>query len=175
MGKLNYFVFFILINTIGLTATAQNIVKKQNTVKITGAALLNNIHIEDYSVSIYLDGTRMDSIYTKSKSPIKMVLPCNQVFTLLFQKQNCFDKIVIVNTKTPSSLKKNQELFYAFEVEMIQTFNESSVSFEDYKVAVLMINDDNKLSETPDDAHQKSKIDVEMPENLFPVSKNIDK
>lgn len=177
MGKLNYYVFIILINIIALTTTAQNKVNRQNTLKITAAALLNDIYIADYSMSVYLDGTRIDSIYSQSKSHIILVLPCNQVFTFLFQKQNCLDKIVIVNTQTPSTFKKKQDIFYDFEVEMIQSYNESSITFDDYKVALLMINDDNKLLEinAPDDGYEKSKNVEEIPENLFPVSKNMDK
>lgn len=148
MRKLNYYLFIILINIITLTTTGQNKIEKQNTLRITGAALLNNQYVNDYSMSVYLDGTRIDSIYSESKSPIKFILPGNQVFTVLFQKQNCLDKIVIVNTQTPKSFKKAQSAFYNFEVELSESLSKSSKDIEDNGIAILMINDNNKLSES---------------------------
>ena len=56
-----------IISSIAVTATAQKSRKKVDLLEITGAALLNDQRVSDYAISVYLDGTKIDSMYTKSK------------------------------------------------------------------------------------------------------------
>lgn len=174
MAKLNYYVFIILINIIGLTTKAQI----NSNLEITGSALLNNEHVGDYSISVYFDGTRIDSIYTKSKEPVKLRLSTNHKFTILFQKQDCLDKIVIVNTKISSDLKNRQDSTFEFKISMRQILNDNSKDFEANQVAVLVINEKEELLETStsyDKFHKESDGIIGVPNNTSPVYKNLDK
>jgi hypothetical protein len=130
MLKLNLFTVVILFNIFSLTGIAQNCSKKQTTLKISGSAILNNKRVGDYSISVYLDGNRVDSIYTKSKKSIKLTLACNRVFTFLFQKQDCLDKIVFVNTLMPDGLKKTEVNTFDFEIEMSPSLIKNSKYFK---------------------------------------------
>lgn len=129
--------FAIIIPSVNVLAQKKRTV--MDVLEITGAALLNDQRASNYSISIYLDGTRIDSTYTKSKKSIKFHVAYNQVYTFLFQKENCLDKIVIVNTQLPQGLKSLQDDTFGFEIEMSQALSKSSKELEDYPVAVLYI------------------------------------
>ena len=128
-----------IISSIAVTATAQKSRKKVDLLEITGAALLNDQRVSDYAISVYLDGTKIDSMYTKSKKKIKFYLTYDKVYTFLFQKANCVDKIVIVNTQIPAGLKSMEDDTFDFEVEMSQSLAKTAKELEDYPVAVLYI------------------------------------
>jgi hypothetical protein len=134
-----------VINTIALTATAQKKVRNTNTFEISGVALLNDQRVGDYTVSVYLDGTRIDSMYSKSKKPLYFTLECNQVYSCLFQKKGYKDKIVIVNTKIPEGLKSIQDDSFYFEIEMTESLKRKSEEIEDYPVAIIMISEPDEL------------------------------
>jgi len=128
-----------IISSIAVTATAQKSRKKVELLEITGAALLNDQRASDYAISVYLDGTKIDSMYTKSKKTIKFHVEFDNVYTFLFQKENCMDKIVIVNTQIPKGLKSMDDDSFDFEVEMSQSLSKGAKELEDYPVAVLYI------------------------------------
>lgn len=175
MGKLNFYTFIVLINTLTLTTTAQI----NKSLEITGSTLLNNEHVGDYSISVYFDGTRIDSIYTISKEPVKLSLPSNHKFTLLFQKQHCDDKIVIVNTKISSDLVKLQTNNYKFKIELSQTINKNSKDFERNQIAVLEINEKDELLDTSKSYDKFTNKELEIipaiPNSILPASINSNK
>jgi len=146
MKKINLFVLLVLVNMIVLTGFSQKRIK-ETPLEIKGAALLNDNRIKDYAISVYLDGTKIDSIYCKSKKSIYFYVDYNQVYTFLFQKQDCKDKIVIVNTKIPEGLKGMKGDLFDFEIEMSQVLTKNTNEIEDYPVAVLRINKEEQQLE----------------------------
>lgn len=172
MSKLNFFTFIVLINTIVLTSTAQI----NKSLEITGSALLNNELVGDYSISVFFDGTRIDSIYTKSKEPVKLRLSTNHKFTILFQKQDCLDKIVIVNTKISSALKNKQDNAFEFKIEMRQSLNNNLKDFEGNQVAVLEINEKDELKDISKSFDKLNNNELEIvpgiPNSKLPSSTN---
>jgi hypothetical protein len=132
-------IILILIGClIALCSQAQKNIKR-SALELSGSALLNNAHTSNYSISVYLDGRIIDSIYAKSKKTIKFYIDYNQVYTLLFQKQNCLDKIVIVNTQIPEGLKSMEDNSFDFEIEMSEVLSKKNKELEDYPIAVLYI------------------------------------
>lgn len=127
------------MNVVAFTTMAQKKKSVEDVLEITGGALLNDQRISDYSVSVYLDGTRIDSMYTKSKKSVRFYVAYNKVYTFLFQKQNCIDKIMIVNTQLPDGLTSMEDDTFDFEVEMSQSLSKNNKELEDYPVAVLLI------------------------------------
>ena len=121
------------------TSKAQSKHSKTDVLEITGAALLNDERVVDYAISVYLDGTKIDSMYTKSKNTIKFYVAYNQTYTFLFQKLNCVDKIVIVNTQIPKDIKSIKDNTFDFQIEMSQSLSKNSEEVEDYPIAVLYI------------------------------------
>jgi hypothetical protein len=129
----------LVVSTMTLTLNAQIKNSKKSTLELIGSALLNNARTSDYSISVYLDGRIIDSMYTKSKRTIKFYVDYNQVYTLLFQKQNCLDKIVIVNTQIPEGLKSMEDDSFDFEIEMSEVLSKKNKELDDYPIAVLYI------------------------------------
>ncbi|MES2567702.1 MAG: hypothetical protein V4565_12595 [Bacteroidota bacterium] len=150
MKKVLYLII-IIIYLITLTATAQRKQDSFDILKITGAALLNDQRIANYAVSVYLDGTKIDSIYARSKKTIKFYISYNKVYTVLFQKKNCLDKIVIVNTHIPEGLKSMEDNTFDFEVEMSQSLSKKSANMEDYPIAVLLIDKNEEILHASDE------------------------
>ncbi len=144
MKARNIFVLIVLINAISLTGFSQKKNRKM-PLEITGSALLNDSRTTDYAISVYLDGTKIDSLYNKTKKSIKFYVNYNEVYTFLFQKPDCKDKIVIVNTMIPDGLKYLQDDTFDFEIEMSQVLVKKGSEIEDYPVAVLKINKEEEL------------------------------
>lgn len=145
MIKLKKLVLILLFNTIAFTAISQK--RKTNFLEITGTALLDDKPTDNYAISVYLDGTKIDSMYTKKVKSIFFLVKYNELYTFLFQKKNCQDKIVIVNTSIPEGLDKMKDDIFEFEVEMTQSLVKKSEDLEDYPVAVLRINKEEELLE----------------------------
>lgn len=135
----------VAVNLSAFTASAQS---KQNTVdvlEITGAALLNDRRVSNYAVSVYLDGTKIDSMFTRSKKTIKFYVSYNKVYTFLYQKKNCMDKMIIVNTQVPEGLKTMADNTFDFDVELSQSLTKNTEDLEDYPVAVLLIDKEEEV------------------------------
>jgi|GEM_PF-5774778 len=136
----------VVLNSIFFTALSQKTVNPYDgALEITSSALFNDEKTSNYSISVFLDGHRLDSVYMKSKRPIHMYLDYNRVYTFLFQKENCKDKIVVLNTLVPEGLKGMQDETFNFQVEMTQTLTKNSPETEDMPVAVVMINKNEEL------------------------------
>ena len=146
MKKNRLFALVIILNTIVITGFSQKKISKDPLV-IKGAALLNNEKIRNYAISVYLDGNKIDSIYTKSTKSIYFYVSYHNVYTFLFQKNDCKDKIVIVNTNIPEGQEGMKDDIFEFEVEMSQSLIKDSKEIEDFPVAVLKINEADQLLE----------------------------
>ena len=159
--KTNLYIL-LLLNSIVFSSFGQKNKAKEDILRISGIALLNDQPTGNYSVSIYLDGTLVDSLYTKSKRIINFNVDYNKVYTLLFQKVNCFDKLVIVNTHIPEGSTYLRKNTFDFEVEMSERLSKKSTNMEDHPIAVLLIGkNDEKLkvsSEYNDLTHSEPDI-----------------
>jgi hypothetical protein len=152
MKKSNLYIVMMLLNIIAVSGFAQKRMRNA-PLEISGAALLNDQQTKDYAISVYLDGTKIDSVFSKSKKSIYFFVNYNQVYTFLFQKAGCKDKIVIVNTTIPEGLKSMQDDTFDFAVEMSQALSKNS-EIEDYPVAVLKISKDEEMLEASKDYHK---------------------
>ncbi len=161
MKTMNVFIWVIVMNIITLTVLAQKR-PKISTLEITGAALLNDSRTNNYAVSVYLDGTKIDSMYNRTKNTVKFYVKYNQVYTFLFQKKDCKDKILIVNTIIPEGLKGMEDDTFTFEVEMTQALAKKSEEIEDYPVAVLNINKEEELLQASESYYKFTHQDWEL-------------
>ena len=171
MKKLNTYVILFIVSTLTLTATAQKKNKKNHVLEITGAALLNDQRTSEYAISVYLDGTRIDSLYSKSKKTIKFYISYNKVYTFLFQKEKCADKIVIVNTQVPAGLKNIQDETFDFEVEMSQVLSQNNKELEDYPVAVLYIDKKEEAIQASAEYNKFTHINADIITSEVPKNK----
>lgn len=145
MKKNLVYVLMVVLNHMVFTVSAQGKKKSTDLLEITGAALLHDQRISNYAVSVYLDGAKIDSMYTRTRKTIKFYVGYNKVYTFLYQKKNYLDKIIIVNTKVPEGLKTMADNTFDFEVELSQALTKKNEDLEDYPVAVLLIDKDEEV------------------------------
>lgn len=158
---------FLLINAIALTASAQKKIRRQSTLEISGAALLNDTRIKNYSVSVYLDGHKVDSMFSKTTMPLFFTVVYNKVYTLVFQKEGCRDKMIIFNTCVPEGLKNIKDDTFDFEVEMSQSLLKDSRETEDYPAAVLLINKHTESLETSEAYYKLTHKETINPSDIL--------
>lgn len=139
MKTVNFSLIVMMLLLVPLFSFGQKDDMSEKTLEIKGAALLNDKRTSDYSISVYLDGSRLDSLYSKSKKTLTFYVAYDKVYTFLFQKEHCEDKIVIVNTKLPNGLNSLEDDTFDFEVEMSQALSKNTEELKDYPVAVLLI------------------------------------
>jgi len=90
----------------------------------------------------------------KSKRKATLYLDYDKVYTFLFQKNMCKDKIVILNTQIPVGLKGMQDESFDFQVEMSQILTKTNVDTEDLPVAVVMIDKNDELLEASENYYK---------------------
>jgi len=134
-----------LISFFNTTLKSQTSSVKENFMEFEMNALLNNHDTKDYSVSVYLEGIKIDSFFCDSKRAIQFTFNYNKVYSLRFQKLNCNDKIVIVNTSVPKDLEILKDDIQHFEVEMSNNLLKKSIDISDFPVAILVIDKNEKM------------------------------
>lgn len=170
------FLLLAVLNAIVFTAVSQKSTKPyEGALEITSSALLNDAKTSDYSISVYLDGHRLDSVYMKRSKPIHMYLDYDKVYTFLFQKTNCKDKIVILNTQIPNGLKAMQDESFVFQVEMTQILTKNTIETEDLPIAVVMINKSEELLEASENYYKFTHVPDEEVKNSTIQTVNQDK
>jgi hypothetical protein len=157
--------FLAVFNTIVLTTFSQKTTNSyEGALEISSSALFNDEKTSNYSVSIFLDGHRLDSMFVKTKRSVHLYLDYDKVYTFLFQKDNCKDKIVILNTQVPKGLKAMQDESFDFKVEMTQAITRNCPETEDLPVAVVMINKSDELLEASENyfkfTHSKEEVEA---------------
>ena len=84
MKTLNLYSLITILIVTTFNAAAQKTKKNtENVLEITGSVLLNDHRTTTYSMSVYLDGIKLDSIYTK-KGPINWTFLKYKINLLLY-------------------------------------------------------------------------------------------
>lgn len=121
----------------------------QNTdlvFEISSSALFNDEPTKNYGILVYENGIMKDSVYMKKTKPLNLVLEGNKVYSIVFKKENCPTKVVIVNTEIPKGVKEiiNDEPFN-LQIEVSPEITKLKKEYDDYPVAILMFNKKKKL------------------------------
>lgn len=114
--------------------------------EITSSALYNDEPTKNYSILVYENGIMKDSVFIKKTKPLNLVLETNKVYSIVFKKENCLTKVVIVNTEIPKGVKEiiNDEPFN-LQIEVSPEITKLKKEYDDYPVAILMFNKKKKL------------------------------
>ncbi len=121
--------------------------KSQNKVEfeINASALFNDEATIDYSIIVYEDGTKKDSIFVKKTKGIKLTLASNKVYSIVYKKQDCADKLVIVNTELPLNFEEETQDPFELQIELSAKNKKINREYADYPVAVLIVNKTKRL------------------------------
>jgi hypothetical protein len=98
MKTLNLIFATILVNLFTLHATAQKRKTYGSLMQFSPTVIFRSVPTDNYSIVLYKDGVKMDSVFNKEPNSIDYYLQANQVYTLVFQKDGCEKNVVIVNT-----------------------------------------------------------------------------
>ena len=145
MKTLKKTTLFILVCFTALNIKAQKNNSNNNYIEARIKALLNDKSTKDYSVSAYIDGVKIDSIYNNSKRALYLDFEYNKIYSLRFQKKHCMDKVVIVNTSIPFGINALEDEIRCFEIEMTDNLLKGTNETTDFPVAILVIDKTEKL------------------------------
>jgi len=148
--------FIVLASIFSFNVNAQN----DNFVfEINSGALYNDAPTKDYSIIVYADGKLKDSLFIKKSKAINLTLESNKVYSLVFKKENCPDRFVIVNTNIPSGVGEilNDEPF-ALQIEVSPEAKSVKKEYDDYPVAIVMVNKKKKLLMASENYHKETHV-----------------
>lgn len=114
--------------------------------ELKASALYNNEPTENYSILVYENGQIKDSLFMKKSKATTLSLEANKVYSVVYKKENCQEKVVIVNTEIPKGLNEiDNEDPFELQIEMSPKVNKIKQEYVDYPVAILTINKKKRL------------------------------
>lgn len=149
------FALIVLVSGFSYNLQAQN----NLMFEINSSAIYNDAPTSNYSIIIYADGKRKDSLFVKKNKAINLSLESDKVYSLVFKKENCPDRFVIVNTNIPSGIGEiqNEEPF-DLQIEVSPDAKSVRQEYDDYPVAILMVNKKKKLLMASENYHKETHI-----------------
>jgi len=150
------FTLIVLATVFAVNLNAQN---DNFLFEINSGALYNDAPTNNYSIIIYADGKLKDSIFIKKNKAINLSLESNKVYSLVFKKDNCPDKFVIVDTNIPKGVGEilNEEPF-ALQIEVSPEAKSVKKEYDDYPVAIVMVNKKKKLLMASENYHKETHV-----------------
>ena len=79
-----------------------------------------------------------------NQSAVYIDLEYNRIYSLRYQKSNCADKIVIINTSLPLDIDSMEDEIRYFEIEMSDGLLKKNSETVDLPVAILVIDKTEK-------------------------------
>jgi hypothetical protein len=147
----------IVVVTIMLLTTykvsSQNNYFEQGVLEVKGKALFNGLPTSSYTVCVYNKGKVVDSMKSKSKRAIYFSFEFNNVYTILYETDNCDDKMIVVDTRVPKGLSYLEDDTHEFEIELSKNLLKETSETEDMPVAILFIDKKEKMLVLSDSYH----------------------
>lgn len=106
MKTFNLYVIIVLMNLFALKATAQHKKHGPKTVHVSTCVLVDNLAIKNYSITLYKDGVKLDSLFNDDLGAIDVILPLNKTFTIEIKKEGFESKLIIIDTNLPQELDR---------------------------------------------------------------------
>jgi hypothetical protein len=104
MKTLNVYFVIILINLFTLRATAQSKKHKFKAIQISANILCDNVPASDYSIILFEDGVKLDSIFNGAPESVDAIFQLNQTYTMKIMKEEFEDVIIMINTNLPDGI-----------------------------------------------------------------------
>jgi hypothetical protein len=156
MKHLFFFTFCIfLIGSISSKIVAQH---GDVYFELNVSALLNDKPVGDYCVLVYEDGKIKDSLFAKKIKPIQISLESNKVYSIVVKRENSPLKVVIVNTTYPKNLGDLEQEPFELQIEISPDIQKLKKEYEDYPVAILLVNKKKKLLMASEAYFQQTRI-----------------
>lgn len=136
--------FLGLVSVFTINAYAQD--KSDPVFELKASALYNDAPTDNYSILVYENGQLKDSLFMKKTKATTLSLEANKVYSVVYKKENCTEKVVIVNTEIPQGLGEldNQDPF-ELQIEMSPKVKKIKQEYSDYPVAIITVNKKKRL------------------------------
>ncbi len=149
------FAFIVVASIFSFNMSAQN----DNLVfELNASALYNDEPTANYSIIVYENGQLKDSLFMKKSKPTVISLESNKVYAVVYKKENCQDKIVIVNTEIPVGTKDLMADPFDLQVELSPEVKKVKQEYSDYPVAILTISKKKKLLMASENYHKETHV-----------------
>ncbi|HEU4718765.1 MAG TPA: hypothetical protein VFU15_13065 [Bacteroidia bacterium] len=102
---------------------------------ITGRMTIADKSVADYSVILYCDGQRTDSVFVDTKKDIDIHLGYGHDYAVRFSKAGCKDRILLVDTHLPEGVSADYFSFL-YSIEFLSEHAPSN-TFDDFPVAYI--------------------------------------
>jgi len=137
MKTLNLYLAIILINLFTLRATAQSKKYKFKAIQISTNVLCGNLPANNYSVVLFKDGIKLDSVFNEESETIDAIFQLNQMYTVQIKKPGFEDAIIVINTTIPDGLTQLSHKSQKLNINMAELlYNKGN---KDETVDVLVI------------------------------------
>lgn len=145
MKTLYLFFATILVNLFTLHVTAQNRKSYVSYMQFSSTVLHHSLPTNNYSVVLYKNGVKVDSVFNKEFSSVDFILQTNQVYTFVFKKDGCENNDVVVSTEITRSVKSSTIKRKPIFVNMLTKVGPQIPEESDLKKEALMIDDKKQL------------------------------
>ena len=137
MKTLSLYFAIILINLFTLRATAQSKKHKFSAIQISTNVLFNNTPINNYSLVLFRDGVKLDSVFNEETESIDAIFQLNQMYTIQIKKAGFEDVIIMINTTVPEGLTQLSKKSQRLNINLSGALNMDTNSEENVEVLVI--------------------------------------
>lgn len=127
--------------SLSYVITAQD----KTTFELNTSALFNDKTTSNYNILVYENGKLVDSLFIKKVKPTKITLEGDKYYSIVFKKDNLEPKLVIVDTYVPKGIGELIDEPFDLQIELSPDIKKIKEEFDDYPVAILMVNKKKKL------------------------------
>lgn len=136
--------FLGLVSVFTMNVYAQD--KSDVVFELKASALYNDEPTDNYSILVYENGQLKDSLFIKKTKATTLSLEANKVYSVVYKKENCSEKVVIVNTEIPQGLGElDNEDPFELQIEMSPKVKKIKQEYNDYPVAIITVNKKKRL------------------------------
>lgn len=145
--------FVAVFVALSYTITAQD----KTTFELNTSALFNDKPTSSYNILVYENGKLVDSLFIKKVKPTKITLEGDKYYSIVFKKDDLAPKLVIVDTYVPKGIGELVDEPFDLQIELSPDIKKIKEEFDDYPVAILMVNKKKKLLMASENYYQLTR------------------
>lgn len=131
--------------------------QEKTTFELNSSALFNDQPTSNYSILVYENGKLIDSLFIKKTKPTKITLEGDKYYSIVFKKGNLLPKVVIVDTYVPKGIGELVDEPFDLQIEVSPDIKKIKDEYDDYPVAVLMVNKKKRLLMASENYYQLTR------------------
>jgi hypothetical protein len=119
----------MLLNLFALSVNAQHKKYNHKTIRLATCVLVNDFSTKNYSISIYENGLKLDSIFIDDVEAIDVIFKLHKIYTIEIVKAGFESRVIVVNTNLPNEVEKLNKKVQQFCIHLSKkVYNLSSIN-----------------------------------------------